>query len=85
MNRRLLVVLPALLLLAGCTAAPPAASAQCDAAMKATAEVPLDQSNAVKFEATLTECSNFAEWKTMLQKYPAITARPATTRSPWSV
>lgn len=47
--------------------------------MKATADVPLDQSNALTFEATLTECSNFTEWKAMLQKYPAVNATPEIT------
>lgn len=89
MNRRLLVVLPALLLLAGCTAQPteptptPTAeatsSAACDAAMAATAAIPFDQSNATQFEATLTACSDLADWTTALQKYPAVGAVPEIT------
>lgn len=81
MNHRILVALPLLLLLAGCTpqASTPSTAAACDDAMKATAAVPFDSSNAVQFEKTLTACGSLKEWSTALQKYPAVGAVPQIT------
>ena len=47
--------------------------------MKATADVPFDQSNATVFETTLTACGTLAEWTAALQKYPAVGAVPEIT------
>jgi hypothetical protein len=79
-NRRALLAIPLLLLLAGC--APQGGSsisAQCDDSMKTTAAVPFSESNAVQLEKTLTACTSVAEWKAALQKYPAVGAVPEIT------
>jgi hypothetical protein len=78
---RILIALPIVLLLAGCSAQSTGTglSAACDDAMKTTAAVPFDQSNAALFEKTLTACGSLAEWTAALQKYPAVGAVPEIT------
>lgn len=78
--KRILVVVPALLLLAGCSAAPSTPpSAECEESFKTAAAVPAGESAGAQFAATLEACDTVANWSTMLQKYPAVGAVPEIT------
>ena len=79
MKRILIAVVPALLLLAGCSTPATPPSAECEQSFVDAASVPFDQSNAVEFAATLDTCDTVANWGTMLQKYPAVGAVPEIT------
>lgn len=78
-SRALLATPLLLVFLAGCAPAGPAISADCDSAMKETAAVPFDQSNAMLLIATLDACDSLDDWSAALQKYPAVGAVPEIT------